>query len=247
MQTLTWNGAGSGTLISPFILDAPSGFSIEKSFDISFKNNYIAMKPEYAYFQIGNMVSIYLLATMQFDRKGISLYEPKNAIVYTAFLTDKINYVDGPYGVTVHEGISYLLKLQFFDIKSKSDGRFTGLWETDKQYYVNDMVLYQNNLYVTQSAQKSTYFIETDWIKVSVKNSEIMVADEPPVQYGLQLWIKPLLTIPGGGYVIEDLDNPEAIQEEESLVSENETESTPEENNEEELVILEEPEDAPPF
>jgi len=249
MQTLIWNGAGEGKLSNPFVLESTNPFDQTKAFNINLKNNYLADTLDYAYFKINEGITIYLLATLQFDRNRVMVYEAKNALNYTVFLTDKVDYIDGPYSVNVYNGISYLIKLQMFDMKNRQEGAFTGPWVPNRQYFVNDMVLYANNLYITEVNQASPTFIVEDWINASAKNEEIKVSDTPPTAYGSNLWIKPLLVIEQGGVVVEeDLDGDETSLEEENLVENVEVPVLAEDGyTEEELVVIEEPEDLPPF
>lgn len=257
MQTLIWNGAGAGTLSNPFILKSVTAFDQTKAFNINLKTNYLADTLEYTYFKINNNLTVYLLATLQFDRNRVMIYEAKKAINYTVFLTDKIDYIDGPYSVNFYNGIHYLVKLQIFDMKNRQEGAFTGPWVPNRQYFINDMVLYGNNLYITEFNQLSPTFVLEDWINVSAKNEEIKVSDIPPTSYGVNLWVKPLLTIEQGGVPItEDLTGEEMPPEEESIIGD--IEVPPEEEDligdievpieeeagytETELVVIEEPE-----
>lgn len=249
MQTLIWNGAGEGTLSNPFVLESATAFDQTKAFNINLKTNYLADTLEYTYFKIDDNLTVYLLATLQFDRNRIMIYEAKQAINYTVFLTDKIDYIDGPYSVNFYNGIHYLVKLQIFDMKNRQEGAFTGPWVPNRQYFINDMVLYGNNLYITEITQMSSTFIVEDWINVSVKNEEIKVSDIPPTSYGVNLWVKPLLTIEQGGVPItEDLTGEEMPPEEEDLIGDIEVPIEEEAGyTETELVVIEEPEDLPPF
>lgn len=193
MQTVTWSGQGEGTITSPYILNVATGFTTQQPFNILITGNYIDSQKEINYFKFSNSMTIYVLAHILSNRDSLMYINTSNAIKVTMFLTDKNNYIDGPYIVTSYSGIQYILKQQVFDpLQAEADGSYRGLWVSKTDYRVNDTVVYDGFLYICIEANYDTYFTQSKWLNLSGQKKVITNRDPLPSDYNHEigtLWI----------------------------------------------------------
>lgn len=180
MQKVTWTGQGEGTTSSPYILNVPAGFDTLSSFNIYITGNYIDAQKEFTYFKFNNSLTIYALAHIISNRDTLMYVETRDAIKTTMFLTDKNNFLDGPYIVTSYGGVQYILKQQVFDpLPSEEEGSFRGLWVSGTDYQVNDTIVYKGFLYICIEANYDTIFTSSKWENLS--GSRIITNDRDPL------------------------------------------------------------------
>lgn len=193
MQKVTWSGQGEGTITSPYILNVEIGFDIQQPFNILITTNYIDSQKEYNYFRFSNSSTTYTLAYIVTNRDSLMYIDSKNAIKLTMFLTDKNNYIDGPYIVTSYNGTLYIIKQQIFDPSRKStEGFYRGLWVSKQTYVVNDTVVYNNLLYMCLESNYDTFFTHAKWLNLSTSTNVKKTRDPLPSDYNYDIgtiWI----------------------------------------------------------
>lgn len=193
MQIVKWTGSGDGTFTSPFVLNVNAGFNAQQPFNVNMVSNYIASQNELTYIRFNDSSIVYLLASIISNRDSLMYFEQKNAIKTTMFLTDHVDYIDGPYVATVYMGIHYIVKQQVFDpLRKQSDGTYQGLWVSGNTYEVNDMVLYEGKLYVCIQSNYDTIFTHSKWINLSGGQIVQMNRDPLPSDYNYSIgttWI----------------------------------------------------------
>jgi len=193
MQTVTWSGQGEGSITSPYILNVQVGFDIQQPFNILITGNYIDSQKKFTYFKFSNTSTIYTLAHVISNRDSLMYIEAANAVKTTMFLTDKNNYLDGPYMITSYAGSLYILKQQIFDpVKGEAEGTYKGLWVSKENYSVNDTVVYEGFLYICIEANYDTYFSYSKWVNLSGQKKIIADRDPLPSDYDHEigtLWI----------------------------------------------------------
>jgi hypothetical protein len=188
MQKVTWSGQGEGTITSPYILNTSVGFDIQQAFNIYITSNYVDAQKKYNYFKFSNSLSIYTLAYIISNRDSLMYMETANAIKTTMILTDKTNYLDGPFIVTSYGGSLYILKQQIFDpMPSEEEGSFRGIWVSKETYSVNDTVVYNGFLYICLEANYDTIFTASKWSNLSGSKILVMERDPLPSDYNYDL------------------------------------------------------------
>lgn len=167
MQVVTWSGQGNGSLTSPFLLNKPDGFNELEPFNILLTNNYIDSQNESNYFKFSDSLTIYTLAYIISNRDSLMYIQSRDAIKVTMFLTDKTDYLDGPYIITTYGGTVFLAKQQIFEPpKEAYEGYYRGIWVSGEVYDVNDTVVYDEKMYVCITANADIVFNEDNWIAV---------------------------------------------------------------------------------
>jgi hypothetical protein len=193
MQIVEWTGQGEGTIESPFLLNVDSNFDIEAPFNILLSNNYIDIQREVNYFRFTNSITKYILAYIISNRDSLLYFETKHAIKVTAFLTDKVDYIDGPFVVSSYGGIQYVVKQQIFDpARSQSEGYYRGLWVSGESYSVNDTVVYNGFLYRCITSNFDVSFTASKWENLSGSKTIIQTRDPLASDYNYDigtLWI----------------------------------------------------------
>ena len=168
MQTVNWSGQGEGTLTVPFILEVDVGFDNQLPFNVLLTNNYIDAQNTVNYFKFSDSLTKYVLAFMISNRDSMLYYESNDAIKLTAFLTDKNDYLDGPFVVSSYAGIQYIAKQQIFDPgRTESAGIYTGLWVSNRTYNLNDTVMYEGFLYACIEYNSDEVFTPSRWENLS--------------------------------------------------------------------------------
>lgn len=212
MQKVTWSGEGEGTIISPYILTVESGFDLEQPFNILLTNNYIDAQKEFNYFRFSDSLTIYTLAHIVSNRDSLMYIEPSDAIKTTMFLTDKNDYLDGPYIVTTYSGNLYILKQQIFDpLQNESEGFYKGLWVSGTNYSVNDTVVYNDFLYICIEANYDTVFTTSKWINLSGSKTIILTRDPLSTDYNYSIGTRWINTQNSTHFVLVNNDNNIAV------------------------------------
>lgn len=212
MQTVTWSGQGEGTITAPYILNVEVGFSTSQPFNILLATNYIDNQKEFNYFKFSNSLTIYTLAQVISNRDSLMYIEPRNAIKTTFFLTDKSNYLDGPFIVTSYGGSLYILKQQVFDsLPGESDGFYRGLWVSGETYAVNDTVVYNGFLYICLEANYDTTFTASKWMNLSGSKTILSTRDPLQSDYNYDLGTLWINTVNESHFILVKQDNNIAV------------------------------------
>lgn len=208
MQKATWSGQGEGTVSSPYILNVDLTFNLQQPFNILITTNYIDSQKEFNYFRFSNSATIYTLAYVVTNRDSLMYIEAKNAIKVTMFLTDKSNYLDGPYIVTSYSGTMYILKQQVFDPSKKVfEGFYRGLWQSKETYGVNDIVLFNNMLYVCLIGNSDSIFIHGNWLNLSNGTNIIQTRNPLPSDYNYDIGTIWINTVDYSHFILVDSTN----------------------------------------
>jgi hypothetical protein len=193
MTIARWSGQGEGTFVEPFILNVNQDFNIEEPFYIRLDSNYSAKKNEQTYFKFSNNPSTkYLLAIVIQDVGTPIFYHSKNALYYTALLTNIVDYTDGAFIININNGVSYILKQQIFSLNEieistddfpkfliadlePSEKRKGDFWfdlelqegQTDEMFIVPPTYFAIEDQVELQNADSSTFVITPEVIEVN--------------------------------------------------------------------------------